>query len=230
MTTLHRAARALAGLIGLVLLSACSVPDPSTQALVPMGDFALGTNAVVAVDPKKGPLSRSVDVEEFKAILEDEMERRFRRYEGDRVFHMGTAIEGYVVAAPGIPLVLSPKSILIVRFTLYADELGPDGKPVKLNPETKLVTVFESFGAGAIVGSGYTQSPEEQMRMLSRNAARAIQRYMLENPEWFGMTEAEAERSTRMLGSRSTDEAAAEAAAEEAVSGSPSADAPAPAG
>ena len=230
MTTLHRAARAFAGLFGLMLLTACGLPDPSTQALVPMGDFALGTNAVVTVDPKKGPLSRTVDVEEFKAILEDEMDRRFRRYEGDKVFHMGTAIEGYVVAAPGIPLVLSPKSILIVRFTLYADELGPDGKPVKLNPETKLVTVFESFGAGAIVGSGYTQSPEEQMRMLSRNAARAIQRYMLENPEWFGMTEAEAEQSTRMLGSRSTDEAAAEAAAEEATADLPAGGAPAPAG
>ena len=217
MTTLHRAARALAGLIGLALMSACSVPDPSTQAVVPMGNFALGTNAVVAVDPKKGPLSRNVDVGEFKSILEDEMERRFRRYEGERVFHMGTAIEGYVVAAPGIPLVLSPKSILIVRFTLYADEVGPDGKPVKLNPETKLVTVFESFGTGAIVGSGYTQSAEEQMRMLSRNAALAIQRYMLENPEWFGMTEAEAERSTRMLGKRSAAEEKAEAAAEGAA-------------
>ena len=216
MTTLHRAARAFAGTIGLALLSACGVPDPSTQALVPMGNFALGTNAVVTVDPKKGPLSRTVDVEEFKAILEDEMERRFRRYEGERVFHMGTAIEGYVVAAPGIPLVLSPKSILIVRFTLYADELGPDGKPVKLNPETKLITVFESFGAGAVVGSGYTQSPEEQMRMLSRNAALAIQRYMLENPEWFGMTAAQAERSSRMLGRRSASETKAEAAAESA--------------
>ena len=217
MTTVLRAARALAAAAVLGLLGACGVPDPATQTLVPMGDFALGTNAVVAVDPQKGPLSRNVDVDEFKAILEDEMERRFRRYEGERVFHMGTAIEGYVVAAPGIPLVLAPKSILIVRFTLYADEVGPDGKPVKLNPETKLVTVFESFGTGAIVGSGYTQSPDEQMRMLARNAARSIQRYMLENPDWFGMTEAEAERSTRMLGSRSAAEEKAEAAAEGAA-------------
>ena len=217
MTTLHRAARRMAALAALALLSACGVADPATQAAVPMGNFALGTNAVVAVDPKKGPLSRTVDVAAFKSILEDEMDRRFARYEGDRVFHMGTAIEGYVVAAPGIPLVLAPKSILIVRFTLYADELGPDGKPVKLNPETKLITVFESFGAGAIVGSGYTQTPEEQMRVLSRNAALAIQRYMLENPEWFGMTAAEAERSTRMLGRKSAAETRAEAATEGAA-------------
>ena len=213
MTTVLRAARALAAAAVLGLLGACGVPDPATQTLVPMGDFALGTNAVVAVDPQKGPLSRNVDVDEFKAILEDEMERRFRRYEGERVFHMGTAIEGYVVAAPGIPLVLAPKSILIVRFTLYADEVGPDGKPVKLNPETKLVTVFESLASGPFIGSGYTQTPQEQMRNLSRNAAAAIQRYMLENPEWFAMTEAEAERSRRAMGRRASGEVQAEDAA-----------------
>ena len=217
MTTLFRAGQALATTVALGLLSACGVPDPSTQEAVPMGNFALGTNAVVAVDPQKGPLSRNVDVDEFKAILEDEMQLRFGRYEGDRVFHMGTAIEGYVVAAPGIPLVLAPKSILIARFTLYADEVGPDGKPIKLNPETKLITVFESLASGPFIGSGYTQTPQEQMRNLSRNAAAAIQRYMLENPEWFGMSESEAERSLRAMGRRRPAEARAEAAADEAA-------------
>ncbi len=184
----------------LAALGACGVPDPSTQALVPMGDFSLGTNAVVSVDPQKGPLSRTVDEEAFRAILEDEMERRFRRYDGAKTYHIGTSIEGYVVAAPGIPLILSPKSVLFVRTTIFEDRIGPDGRPVRLNPETKVIPVLESFGAGLIVGSGYTQSPEEQMRQLSRNAARAIQRYMLSNPEWFGIDPDAAEASVEAIG------------------------------
>ena len=180
-----RPSRALASLAALAL-AACGVPDPSTQALVPMGDFSLGTSAVVAVDPQKGPFSRTVDEERFRAILEDEMERRFRRQDGSRIYHIGTSIEGYVVAAPGIPLVLSPKSILIVRVTVFEDRLGADGRPVRLNAEPQVITVLESLGAGLVVGSGYTQSPEEQMRGLSRNAARAIQQWMLRQPGWFG--------------------------------------------
>lgn len=175
-----------AALLTTFALGACGVPDPSTRAPVPMGDFSLGTNAVVVVDPQKGPLSRTVDEERFRAILEDEMERRFRRYDGPRTYHVGTSIEGYVVAAPGIPLVLSPKSILIVRVTVFEDRTGPDGRPVRLNAEPRVITVLESVGAGLVVGSGYTQSAEEQMRGLSRNAARAIQRWMLRQPGWFG--------------------------------------------
>ena len=173
--------------LAALALAACGVPDPATQAPVPMGDFSLGTNAVVVVDPQKGPLSRTVDEERFRAILEDEMERRFRRQGGERTYHVGTSIEGYVVAAPGIPLVLSPKSVLIVRVTVFEDRVGPDGRPARLNAEPEVITVLESLGAGLIVGSGYTQSPEEQMRGLSRNAARAIQRWMLRRPGWFGL-------------------------------------------
>ena len=177
----------LRALAAVLALAACGVADPSTQPLVPMGDFSLGTNAVVVVDPQKGPFSREVDEDRFRAILEDEMERRFRPYRGDSTYHVGVAIEGYVVAAPGIPLVLSPKSILIVRVTVFENRVGADGRPVRLNPEPELITVLESLGAGLVVGSGYTQSPEEQMRGLSRNAARAIQRWMLRQPGWFGL-------------------------------------------
>lgn len=170
----------------LAPLAACGVPDPETGPLEPMGDFSLATNAVVIVDPQRGPLSREVDEERFRVILEEEMERRFRRYDGPATYHLGTSIEGYVVAARGIPLVLSPKSILIVRVTVFEDRAGPDGRPVRLNPEPEIITVFESLGAGPIVGSGYTQTAEEQMRGLARNAARAIQLWMLRQPGWFG--------------------------------------------
>ena len=179
--------------LALLALAACGVPDPATEAPVPMGDFRLGTSAVVAVDPEVGPFSRTVDEERFRAVLADEMERRFRRQDGGKLYHIGTSIEGYVVAAPGIPLVLSPKSILIVRVTVFEDRFGPDGRPVRLNPEPEVITVLESLGAGLVVGSGYTQSPEEQMRELGRNAARAIQRWMLRQPGWFGPRPAAAE-------------------------------------
>ena len=79
-----------------------------------------------------------------------------------------------------MPLVASPKSVLIIRVTLWDDQQGG-----KLNEEAKQFTVFETFSGETLVGSGLTQTKEQQMQNLSRNAAKMIQTWMLEHPEWF---------------------------------------------
>ncbi|MGR3540315.1 MAG: hypothetical protein ACU0BS_02645 [Hasllibacter sp.] len=196
-----------------LLLAACGAGDPALEAPREMGEFRLGHNVVVAPAPQRGPLSRTVDEERFAAILREEIDARLGRYEGGTLLHLGVSIEGYVVAAPGIPLVASPKSILIVKVSVW-----DDATQTRLSQGENLY-VFESLTGGTLIGSGLTQSPEEQMRNLGRNAAAAIQRYLLENPDWLGLSEAEARASRTALPRRITPEQVAAAQAGAAAQG-----------
>ncbi|MHC9234714.1 hypothetical protein ACX9MO_03635 [Pseudooceanicola sp. 502str34] len=161
--------------------AACTNPNDMDGTTPDLGDFLLGHNIVVASKAQEGPMSRTASEAEWKTAMTDAMQERFGRYDGDHYYHIGTSIEGYVLAQPGIPLVLSPKSILLVNVTVWDDELGK-----KLNEKPHTISVIETFGGHSIMGSGYTMEPEEQMRGLARNAAKEIERWMLENREWFG--------------------------------------------
>ena len=90
-------------------------------------------------------------------------------------------VEGYVLAQPGIPVVASPKSVLVVSVTIWDDE-----KQAKLNEEPEVITVFERLSGETAISSGLTQTKEQQMLNLSRNASLKIHQWMLEHPEWFG--------------------------------------------
>lgn len=158
----------------LAALAACTNSDDLDRAPVALGDFSLGHNVVVAPHPVKGPLSRDASEEAWIAELSQAIDERFSRYDGARVYHLGVSIDGYVLAQPGIPLVLSPKSVLILNVTAW-DDAGNR----KLNPEPEQITVFESLSGETLVGSGLTQSKEQQMRNLSRNAAKLIQNWLL---------------------------------------------------
>ena len=56
----------------------------------------------------------------------------------------------------------------------------------KINAEPKRIQVGEGFGnAVPIIGSGMVRGPEEQLANLSENAAREIEKWLRENPDWF---------------------------------------------
>ena len=175
--------RFLAAIALLLGLSACA--DPAFKDLEelppPMGRFLLGHTVVVINEPEKGPFSRDASDEEWKAAMERAIKERFGRYDGDRYFHIAVKVEGYVLAQPGIPVVAAPKSVLVVSVTIWDDE-----KQAKLNEEPEPITVFERLSGETAISSGLTQSKEEQMLNLTRNAALKIQEWMLEHPEWFG--------------------------------------------
>lgn len=166
-------------LLAAFTLTACANGNDLNEPPVPLGQFVLGHNIVVAPELVKGPLSREADPEQFVAEMKSAIDARFGRYEGDKIINMGISLEGYVLAQAGIPIVLSPKSILIIRVTLWDDARG-----VKLNAEPEQITVFETFSPETILGSGLTQSKEKQMRILTANAAKAVETWMLKNPEW----------------------------------------------
>jgi hypothetical protein len=168
----------------LLALVACGqAPDPLTDELPNMGDFRLGHAVLVTDNLQQVPPSRNATPEEWTAILGAEIDRRFAPYEGERLYHLGIAVEGYALAPPGIPLVLNPRSVLVLSVNVWDDALG-----VKLNTEAEQILVFEgSSRQTAFIGSGLARTREEQMQVLARNAARQIQRWMRENPAWFAI-------------------------------------------
>lgn len=167
-----------------LFLAACTNPNDLDEAPVDLGNFHLGHNVVVAPNITKGPASRDASKEEWIAAMKLAIDDRFGRYEGSKLYHLGISIEGYVLAVPGVPIVASPKSALILRVTAWDDAAS-----AKLNEEPEQVTVIESFSANTIFGSGLTQSKEKQMENLTRNAAKLIQNWLeRENIRngWFG--------------------------------------------
>lgn len=175
--------RIFALLVGIALLAGCNGARDLDKAAVPLGDFNLVHNLAVAPKAVKGPFSREVSKEQLAQALMDATAERFDRYDGARNYHFGMSVEGYVLALPGVPLVATPKSIMIINLTVW-----DDAKNAKLTPEPHQITVFESFDQGPVVGSGYTKSAEEQLKNLAQNAAKQIETFLVkQNAEkgWF---------------------------------------------
>ncbi|WP_245510694.1 hypothetical protein [Antarcticimicrobium sediminis] len=175
--------RLLALLAGLSLLTACTAPTPE-DPLVDLGAFHLGHNIVVAPKMQKGPVSRDATKDEWIAALTDAVGDRFGRYDGDQLYHFGISVEGFMLAPPGIPVIYTPKSVVILNITVWDDAAGK-----KLNDKPKQITAFETTsGNSALVGSGHERTKQEQMQGLSRNAVAAIEKWLVEmNTEngWF---------------------------------------------
>lgn len=172
--------RSLATGGALFLLAACGGTEDIDGPLKPIGDFYLGHNIVVAANAQLGPFSREASAEEWEEVLGEEMERRFRRFDGDRMYHLAVSVDGYVLAVPGIPVVAAPRSVIIVGVTVWDDAAGG-----KINDTPHRMTIFENISGDTMISSGLTQTREEQMRNLSVSAARSIERWLRDNIEWF---------------------------------------------
>ena len=167
--------------LGVFALAACQKNDLA-EAPVPLGNFALGLNIVVADNMKKVPISRPATVEEWEAAIIKSVDDRFDRYSGSKLYNIGIAVDGFALAPPGIPLVVSPKSVLVITANIWDDATG-----TKLNAEGEQFTIFESFSGETVIGSGLTRSKAKQIEILSYNAAKRVEKWILENPEWVGL-------------------------------------------
>jgi hypothetical protein len=178
--------RFIALFLGLSVVTACTNANDLNEDPAYLGDFNLGHNIVVAPNLTKGPASREASEEEWVEVMTKAIDDRFGRYEGERLYHLGVSIEGYVLAIPGVPLVASPKSALILHVTAWDDE-----RQKKLNPEPRQVTVLESISGNTLLGSGLTQSKEKQLDNLSRNAAKLIENWLVRENAGNGWFEGE---------------------------------------
>jgi hypothetical protein len=176
------APRALAATAALMLLSACANRANLLEPVEPIGDFRLGHNVVVAKDTTEGPFSRNAEEAELEAALSAEIEHRLRRYDGDGLYHIGVRIEAFVLAQPGIPVVFSPQSVLLLAVNIWDNETRE-----RLNEEPIRITAFEGANTGVpFVPSGLVKSREQQLENLSISAAQQIESLLRENETtWF---------------------------------------------
>ena len=177
-------ARLLQSLIlfaGLGLLTACESNDLKKPP-VPLGDFVMGINVAVADTAQVPGISRQVTADEWEAAMKQAMVDRFGRYEGSRIYNFGINIDGYVLAPPGVPVVASPRSALIITVHVF-----DDATQTELNPGGKRLTMVEGVSPESFIGSGWTQTKDQQLARMAYRGALAVQRYLLENPEWFGL-------------------------------------------
>jgi hypothetical protein len=179
--TMTRLLRTLPAVIGLLVLVACDAHDAG-EPPKPMGNFAMGLNIVVPDTAQTIPLSRKATPEEWKTAMTKAMDDRFGSYSGPKLFDFGISIDGYMLAPPGVPVVASPRSALIITVNVW-----DDAKQELLVKGGKRLTIVEGISAEAVVGSGWTQNKQAQMKKLAFNAAKAVQDYMLEHPEWLDL-------------------------------------------
>lgn len=184
--------RTLFLLAGLALLTACGPAENTiTGAPVPLGDFKLGHNVVVASKMQKGPISRDATEQEWVDALTRAVNARFGRYEGDQLYHFGISVEGYMLAPPGIPVLYNPRSALIINITVWDDAAGG-----KLNSKVHQITALEDTTSASFwKGSGRERTKQEQIDGLAFNAVEEIEEWLVEQQNehgWFNDRDAPA--------------------------------------
>lgn len=168
-------------LAGVLALAACTDATLREDPPELLSDMRLGHVVVVAENAQKVPISRDATPDEWKEAMTAALRERFGRTEGTRLYHLGVNIDGYALAPPGIPVVAAPKSVLVISANVWEDARGDE----RLNPEARQLTIFEGISGETVIGSGLTRGKAAQMRTLSRNAARAVENWLVENPDWF---------------------------------------------
>ena len=174
--------RTIFSLAVVLLLAACGVPANPDEPPVDMGNFRLGHNIVVVDEPQIGPFSRTATDEEWKEALTKAIDKRFGQYQGDKFYHLGVKLDGYALGRAGVPIVFTPKSFMVVTVNMW-----DDATQKRVNEEEKAITVFEGLSGKSLVGTGLTMNRKQQMELLADNVAKAIQDWILENPEWVGL-------------------------------------------
>ncbi|SMX25172.1 hypothetical protein [Boseongicola aestuarii] len=174
--------RAILALLGGVFLAACTTtPEDLSVPPVPLGDFRLGHNIAIADNVVLGPFSRELTEQQLETELQNAVAKRLRRYDGDGLYHLGIVMGGLVLAQPGIPVVYAPQSVMILDVSVF-DNVTQQ----RLNPEAKRIQVGEGFrNMVPVLGSGLVREADMQLANLSENAAREIEAWLQENPEWF---------------------------------------------
>ena len=86
-----------------------------------------------------------------------------------------------VLALPGVPTLYVPSSALIIEVNVFDNATRE-----KLNDEPERILVREGIRNWApFVGYGLVRGKDEQLDNLTFSAAAAIQKWLLENAEWF---------------------------------------------
>ncbi|WP_164661806.1 hypothetical protein [Tropicibacter sp. Alg240-R139] len=164
--------RILISLACLSFLAACGSTQLN-EAPENMGAFSARVIHVYTDKAKQWPLSRSAEPSQWNAPMENAMETRLRRYEGGQEYDVAVSLEGYMLAPPGIPVVVNPKSVAVVNVFVY------DVATETFLAKKEQMEIFEdTTGQSVILGSGHSRTKEEQIAGLSLNIADTIEEWM----------------------------------------------------
>ena len=148
-----------------------------------LGEFNMRVNYVFADKAVKGPVSRDATPAEWTAAIENAVDLRLARYAGAQEYDIGISLEGYMLAPPGVPIVLNPRSTAIILVNVY------DVEQKKFLAKAHQMQVFEdTSGSSAVLGSGYSRNKEEQLSGLALNAADKVEEWLAEQHQtegWF---------------------------------------------
>jgi hypothetical protein len=166
---------AAAMFLALGLVACTDATQDLSDPTEPLGNFLLGHAEVVTEkpEPQKLLVSRDATPEEWIESMDTALETRFRRFSGDRYYHLGVKVVAYSLPPPVVP----GKSALHVTVTAY-----DDANCTKLNPKVHDVMVIQVFE------SRLELTREEQMQRLADTASKEIEvwlREMQETEGWF---------------------------------------------
>lgn len=171
-----------------IALSGCAqtlVDEPAEN----LGEFKMRVNYVFADKAVKGPVSRDATPAEWTEAIEKAVDLRMLRYQGAQEYDIGISLEGYMLAPPGVPIVLNPRSTAIILVNVY------DVEQKKFLAKAHQMQVFEdTSGSSAVLGSGYSRTKEEQIAGLALNAADKVEEWLAEQHQaegWFDLRQQE---------------------------------------
>ncbi|MEM1075657.1 MAG: hypothetical protein AAGI36_14445 [Pseudomonadota bacterium] len=148
-----------------------------------LGEFSLRVNYAFADKAVQGPVSRDATPEEWTAAIQNAIDVRLARYGGSQQYDIGISLEGFMLAPPGVPILMSPRSTAIVFVNVY------DVEQKEFLAKAHQIQVLEdTSGESALVGSGYIRTREEQMSGLSLKVADRVEEWLAEQHReegWF---------------------------------------------
>lgn len=148
-----------------------------------LGDFRMGTRIVDAKSAEMVPISRPATASEWETALTRALDDRFGRYTGAKSYRVEVFLDGYNLAGLSVPVVVPIKSIAAVTVHLWDETSG-----TKLNGEKgDQLIVLENTSPQSLIGSGLTQTKEQQLERMSFAVTKEIERHFLRHPEWFGL-------------------------------------------
>jgi len=177
-------------LLCLPLIAACTQPLDADVERSGLGDFTLDRLVVIVDDPTSSIVSRNASDAQLKQAVTEAVDTRLRRFDGAGSYSIGIKVQGYVLAPRGIPVLFAPRSTLFLSVNAY------DDVPSRLNADTRNLTIWENAGGDTVIGSGYSQTAQDQLDELAANAAIEIERWLRENEDWFGGASARPENAT----------------------------------
>lgn len=174
--------RILALFSALILLAACG-ETRLDEAPEDLGAFQARVTHVYTEKALQWPLSRDADHSEWTAPIENALNTRLRRYAGAQQYDVAVTLEGFMLAPPGVPVLFSPKSAVVVNVFVY------DVANKKFLAKKHQMEIFESTtGESALLGSGHARTKEQQIQGLAVNIADKVEEWMAENHKeqgWF---------------------------------------------